>query len=315
MVQAVGMTHLAAGETRQALASFSRLAEMQHGSPEPQLLIARAHMAAKQPDDAIKALRAALALRPDFDAAQRELAAIYVATDRHADALREAKAMQARRPKDALGHVLEGELYVAQQRLDLAARTYRGALKKFDRPGLAVRTHSILASAGMRAEADALAEDWVRRHPEDALMLAYLGDEDLAARRYQRAEARYRSALQRTPDNPLLLNNLAWVMNELKRPAALEYAERAHELAPDNPSIMDTLGGILADAGQTERGLELLGRATELAPEAHQIRLNFAKSLLKTDRKSAARRELESLARLDEKLPERQEAVKLLGEL
>ena len=32
--------------------------------------------------------------------------------------------------------------------LGLAEQTYRGALKKFDRPGLAVRTHSILEAAG-----------------------------------------------------------------------------------------------------------------------------------------------------------------------
>jgi putative PEP-CTERM system TPR-repeat lipoprotein len=315
MVQAVGMTQLAAGDTRQALASLTRLAEMQYGAPEPQVLLAKAYMAAKQPDDAIKALRTALALRPDFDAAQRELAAAYVATGRHEDALREARAVQARRPQDALGYVLEGELYVAQRNLELAARTYRGALRKFDRAALAMRTHAILEAAGKSLEADALAEDWIRRHPKDAAMLAYLADRDLAAKRYGPAEERYRSALQRAPDNPLLLNNLAWVSHELKRPAALEYAERAHDLAPENPAIMDTLGSILAEAGQVERGLELLGRAADAAPDAYQIRLNFAKSLIKTDRKIAARKELEQLARLDEKSPERQEAVKLLGGL
>jgi len=229
--------------------------------------------------------------------------------------LREAKAVQARRPKDALGHVLEGELYRAQGNLDLAARTYRATLRKFDRVALAVRTHAILEAAGKSLEADALAEEWIRRHPKDAAMLAYLADRDLAAMRYEPAEERYRSALQRTPDNPLLLNNLAWVSHELKRPGALEYAERAHDLAPDNPAIMDTLGSILAEAGQVERGLELLARAADAAPDAYQIRLNFAKSLIKTDRKIAARKELEQLARLDEKLPERQAAVKLLGGL
>jgi putative PEP-CTERM system TPR-repeat lipoprotein len=315
MVRAVGVTQLASGESGQALASLTRLAKMQHGAPEPLLLLAKAHMAAKQPDDAIRALRAALALRPDFDAAQREIAAIYVATGRHEDALREAKAVQARRPQHALGHVLEGELYLAQNKLDLAELTYRGALKKFDRPGLALRTHSILEAAGKSSEADALAEEWIRRHPRDAVMLAYLADLDLAARRYERAEARYRGALQRVPDNALLLNNLAWASNALKRPAALEYAERAHELAPDNPAIMDTLGVILVEAGQIERGLELLGRAADAASDAHQIRLNFAKSLLKTDRKTAARKELEQLARLDQKLPVQQEALKLLGGL
>jgi putative PEP-CTERM system TPR-repeat lipoprotein len=315
MVQAVGMTQLAAGQTRQALASLTRLAEMQHGAPEPLVLLAKAHMAAKQPDDAIKALRAALALRPDLDAAQREITAIYVAAGRHEDALREAKAVQARRPKDALGYVLEAELYVAQKNVDLAARTYRGALRKFDRTALALRTHAILEAAGNSLEAEALAEDWIRRHPKDAAMLAYLADRDLAAKRYEPAEERYRSALQRTPDNALLLNNLAWVSRELKRPTALEYAERAHDLAPDNPAIMDTLGLILAETGQIERGLVLLGRAADAAPDAPQIRLNFAKSLLKTDRKTAARKELEQLARLDESLPERQEAVRLLGGL
>ena len=242
-------------------------------------------------------MSAALALRADFDAAQREITAIYVATGRHQDALREAKAVQARRPKNALGHVLEAELYLAQNKLDLAEQTYRAALKKFDRPALALRTHSVLEAAGKRGEAEALAEDWIRRHPKDAVMLAHLGDLDLAARRYERAEARYRAALQRVPDNALLLNNLAWASNALKRPAALEYAERAHELAADNPAIMDTLGVILVESGQIERGLELQGRAADAASDAHQIRLNFAKSLLKTDRKTAARKELEQYFR------------------
>jgi len=178
-----------------------------------------------------------------------------------------------------------------------------------------VRLHSILEAAGKSGQADSLAEEWIGHHPRDAAMLAYLADRDLAAKRYESAEARYRTALQRTPDNPLLLNNLAWVSHELKRAAALEYAERANELAPGNPAIMDTLGAILSEAGQLERGLEMLGRAADAAPDAHRIRLNFAKSLLKNHRDTAARKELEQLARLEEKVPERQEAIRLLGGL
>jgi len=315
IVQALGRTQLAAGETRQSVSTFTRLAEMLPKSHEPHLLLARAHMAAKRPDEAIKSLRAALAVRPDLAGAQRDIAAIYVSTGRHGDALREAKAVQAENPKQPFGHVLEGEIYLAQKKLDLAERTYRAALKKFDLPGLAIRTHSVLKAAGKHPQAEALAEDWIKRHPKDAAVLAYLGERDMAAKRYESAAARYQSALQRRPDNPLLLNNLAWVSNELKRPNALEYAERAHELAPQNPAIMDTLGTILASSGQTERGLELLGRAAELAPDAHRIRLNFAKALLKAGRKAAARKELEQLAKLDNRLAAQQEAAKLLGGL
>ena len=79
--------------------------------------------------------------------------------------------------------------------------------------------------------------------------------------------------------------------------------------------IPDTLGTILMAKGERERGLELLGHAAELAPEAHQIRLNFAKALIQADRKAAARKELEPLAKLDSRLPVQQEAAKLLGAL
>ena len=78
---------------------------------------------------------------------------------------------------------------------------------------------------------------------------------------------------------------------------------------------MDTLGTILASSGETERALALLGRAAELAPEAHQIRLNFAKALIKSERKAAARKELEQLAKLDSRLPVQQEAARLLAAL
>jgi len=315
MVQALGVTQFAAGETRQAIATFTRLAELLPKSPEPHILLARAHMAAKQPDEAIKSLRAVLALRPELAGAQRDIAAIYVATGRNEDALREARAVQAEQPQQPFGYVLEGEIYVEQKKWDSAERTYREALKKFDLPALVARTHAVMEAAGKPAEAQALAEDWIKRHPKDAAVLAYLAERDIAAKRYAAAAKRYQSALALQPDNALLLNNLAWATNELKQPKALEYAERAYELAPENPSIMDTLGSILSDSGQRERGLELLGRAAELAPEAYQIRLNFAKALIKAGRKGAARKELEVLAKLDSRLPIQQEASALLAGL
>jgi predicted Zn-dependent protease len=112
-----------------------------------------------------------------------------------------------------------------------------------------------------------------------------------------------------------MLNNLAWVKHQLKQPSARDDAERAHELSPESPLIMDTLGVILVDSGELERGLELLGSAAERAPQAYEIRLNFAKALVKAKRKNTARKELEALAKLDSRNPIQQEAAKLLAGL
>ncbi|HZP89036.1 MAG TPA: XrtA/PEP-CTERM system TPR-repeat protein PrsT [Burkholderiales bacterium] len=312
ITELLGTTQLLGGEPRQAVAAFQKLTEMAPKAPQALVELARAQIAAKQPDDAIKSLRAALVLRPELGGVEHEIAGIYVKTGRYDQALAEARSVQKERPDEPLGYALEGEVYIAQKKLDAAERTYRAALKKFDLPALAARSHAVMTAGGKAAEADAMAEKWISAHPKDTSVLVYLAQLDLGAKRYPEAAKRYQTALQRQPDNALLLNNLAWVSGQLKQPKALEYAERANELAPENPAILDTLGWILAQNGQTERALQLLGRAVDLAPQAHGIRLNFAKALIKADRKAAARKELESLAKLDPNQPVQKEASALL---
>jgi putative PEP-CTERM system TPR-repeat lipoprotein len=315
VIAALGATQLTAGEPRQAIVTFGRLADLAPNSPQPLLQLARAHMAAKQPEEALKALRAALELQPDLTSAHSNIAAIYVRTGRVEEALRTARELQSKQPSLPAGYVLEAEIYVAKKDLVSAERSYKAALKRFDLPLLAVRTHALLQAAGKQPEANTLAEDWIQRHPKDAVVLAYLGERDLAAKRYVSAVSRYRSALEKQPENPLYLNNLAWASHELKQPQALEYAERAHELAPKNAAVMDTLGWILTQRGELERGLEMLGHAAELAPEAHAIRLHFAKALIQAGRKGAARKELELLTKLDSRHPAHKEATSLLAGL
>ena len=313
VVAVLGTAQLAAGESRQAIATITRLVEMQPKAPQALIMLAQAHLRADQPDEAIKALRAALALQPDLGSAHRDIAAIYLRTGRAEQAIKEARSMQTANPKQPLGYALEGELYLAQKKWDAAERVYRAASKKFDNPALAARTYSVLHEAGKKNEASAFADQWIAAHPKDAYLLNYLGEQDIAAKRYESAVKRYESARQRAPENPLILNNLAWVKHQLKQPTARQDAERALELAPENAVVMDTLGVILVDSGEQDRGLELLGSAAERAPQAYNIRLNFAKALVKAKRKDAARKELEALAKLDSRNPIQQQAAKLLA--
>ena len=312
IVEALGVTQLAAGETQAAISTFAQLSGLLPKSPEPLVRQAQAYMAAKRPDDAIRSLRAALALRPNLTTVERDIAAIYIATGRTEEALSEAKAAQSKDPNAPFGYALEGEIYVAQKKWDPAIRVYRDAMKKFQIPLLVARTHAIMEAAGQGSAADAMAQSWIKDHPKDTVVLGYLSQRDLAATHYASAVKHLHVALEREPDNPVFLNNLAWAMHELKQPNALQYAERAHELAPDNAAIMDTLGWILVENGNGPRGLELLGRASELAPNAYGIRLHFAKALIKAGRKDAARKELEVLSKLDSRLPVQHEAAALL---
>ena len=315
VVEALGVAQLAAGKDQAAISTFAQLSELLPNSPQPLVRQAQAFVAAKRPDDAIRALREALALNPDLTSTERHIAGIYVATGRIDEALSEAKSVQAKNPDKPFGYALEGEIYAAQKKWGQAARVYQGAVKEFEDPLLVARAHAVMEAAGESAKADALATEWIKNHQKDTVVLNYLSQRDLAMNRYGAATKHLRAALARQPNNPVYLNNLAWAMYELKQPRALQYAEQAHELAPENPAIMDTLGWILVHTGNEPRGLELLGRAAELSPNAYGIRLHFAKALIKAGRKDTARKELEALAKLDKGLPVQREAAALLSGL
>jgi putative PEP-CTERM system TPR-repeat lipoprotein len=311
----LGRAQLAAGEPNQAVASFTKLANAMPQSPVPLMLIARAHVAKKDYDAAIQSLGKALALQPDRLDLHRDAIAIYLAAGRPEDALADAKALQKARPKEAAGYVFEGEVLVAQKKFGDAARAYAEALKRQPAPLLAIRQHVLLEAAGKREEADAVLARWVREHPKEGIVRLYLADRDLGRKDYKAAAKGYREVLAIQPESPVVLNNLAWTLSQLKDPSAVEYAEKALKLAPDSAAVADTLGWILLERGDTKRGLELLGQAAAGAPNSLEIRVHYAKALVRTGDKTAAKKELESALQSAAESPLRTEAEALLKQL
>ena len=190
------------------------------------------------------------------------------------------------------------------------------ALARQPLPTLAIRRYSALQNAGKPAEATAMAEKWFKRPPEGRHAARATSPSRTCPKRdYPAAIRQYQIALEIEPNNTLFLNNLAWMLNELGRPEAQKYAERVYDLAPTNPSVLDTLGWILVQHGDAARGVELLKAAAAVAPGQNEIRLHLAKALLKTGDKAGAKTELEVLAKLEGTSAARDEAQKLLKDL
>lgn len=81
--------------------------------------------------------------------------------------------------------------------------------------------------------------------------------------------------------HPTILNNAAMTSLRAERPAqALRFAEQAHALLPDDPSILDTLGWVrLETGGDRGAALTVLQRAAQLDPGNAQIRWHLAQAL------------------------------------
>lgn len=109
--------------------------------------------------------------------------------------------------------------------------------------------------------------------PGDSSLWQYLGDLNMKYKNGSAAVTAYKKALELTPGNPLLLNNLAYTLLELEieLPQALEMARMSVELMPGHIFNLDTLAWAYYKNSQHAEALEVMsdiftGR-NEVSPE------------------------------------------------
>lgn len=315
ILDVAGRAQQAGGDYNQALTTYGKLATLTPSSVLPYLRMAEIQVAAKNKDAAMQSLRKALSIKADSIEAQRGIMMLDLDGGRTAEALAIARQVQKQHPKDAVGFVLEGDAHALKKSWKEAATAYRNGIRQTGATELAVKLHAALVAGGSSGEADKFAESWLKEHAKDLRFRLYLAEAANARRDYSSASKHYSILNNAQPNNPAMLNNLAWSLAQIKDPKAIEYAEKAYKLAPEQPAILDTLGWLLVEKGETARGVELLQKASSLAPKNAMIRLNLAKSLVKAGNKAEARKELDELAKLGDKFPAQAEVARLLQSL
>lgn len=303
------------GDKPAALETYQKLAAMKPDSAPAQLHIASVHMAMQNQAAALDALKKALALQPDYLDAQLALASLEANKGNHEQALAIARQIQKNNSKSPVGYELEGNLLIAQKKPDLAVKAFEQAFAISKTGPLMVKLHASLSQAGKSKEASTRLNQWLKEHPDDAATRVYLAETYVAEKQNKSAIDQYQTILSQNPKYVPALNNLAWLYQQEKDPRALEYAEKANQLAPENPGILDTLGWILVEQGDTKRGLPLLQKASTLAPQVAEIRYHYAVGLVKSSDKVKARKELEQLLATGKSFPHIEEAKALLKQL
>lgn len=316
LVDALGRAQAAAGERNQAVNSFTKLTTMQPGSPQGFLRLAAVYAEAKDVDAARASLGRALGVKPNLLAAQRALVDLELRAGRLDEALAVARTVRRQRPAEAAGFLLEGSVEAQKNNLAAAREIFRAGLKQAAASTeLAVKMHAAFAVEKKPAEAAKFAASWLAAHPRDGQFLSYLGDAALAEGDYKAAEGYFRRTDEVVPGNASTLNNLAWTMAQLGKPGAVEVARKADALAPNSPLVMDTLAMSLASENQVAQAIEVQKKALAIAPEAHPLRLSLAKLYIRAGDKTAARAELDRLAKLEGKFPAQSEVSRLLATL
>lgn len=312
----LGRAWVAAGDFPQAVAAFSRQASLLPRSAPALLELAEAQRLNKDLAASEQSLRKALALKPDYLDAQQRLSGLLAATERAAQALEIARSVQKQRPKSAVGWGLEGDIHVSAKSWGAAQQAFRKAFDLQPTPQGLIKLHAVQKLGGKPAEATKTVAEWLKSQPKDVVVRNYLAEGALAEGRLNDAEKIYREMDTIRPDNPMVINNLAWLAGKRGDAGAIALAERALSLAPGNPAVLDTLGVLQVAGGQGEEGLANLRKAVEIAPDKPGLRTNLAKAYAQLGRKDEARKELDAaLAQLPGDSPQRKAVQEIKDKL
>ena len=190
-----------------------------------------------QYDLAIETYKRVSSDNPSFHAAELGRAEA-LARDGKVDASIEVLEQLARSYPDlAVIHTELGDLFRTSEEFEKAAAAYDQAL--------------LLTPEGARSE-------W--------FLLYARGISHERLDMWDKAEADFRSALERNPDQPQVLNYLGYSMVEkgINLDEALSMIERAVEARPDSGYIIDSLGWVLYRLGRYDEAVEPMEKAVEI---------------------------------------------------
>lgn len=347
---ALVFARLQAGEFDAALRAAQELRERFPDNPLPAHLAGGAQVALGDYAAARESFEAVLAMDPAFHQARANLAAL-MAQDGDLEAA-EAEYQKILSLEADHTEALIGMAAVASSRGD-EAETERWLRRAVQGAPQALKPTSALANhymaLGNPAAAVAAIEALSSRRPDDPQVLLALaraqekaGQGEAALRSYERlvrvsddapaarlllaqaqlaagdlaaAQQSYEDLKDLQPDNPVVWNNLAWLYQQGGDQRALAHGERALELAPGQPAIMDTFGWILLEEGQVARAADLLRQAHEGIPGSAEIAYHYAVALHRNGDSDAARRLLREALESEVPFETREEAVALLQEL
>jgi len=207
--------------------------------------------------------------------------------------------------------LLQGDTLMAARQTDAARRHFAQLAEQGSRGGTS-KLAMLEIQASQFAEAQQVLQNWLVDNPDDTGMQKLLATAQVQLGEAAAAKRQYESLLP--TDDPVVLNNLAWIYMTENDPRAIDLARQANRAAPENPDIQDTLGWILVNNGEAREGLKLLRSSARERPDNASVQFHLGVAYQKLGDTNNAIKALEKALTIGD-FNEAHEARKILTEL
>jgi putative PEP-CTERM system TPR-repeat lipoprotein len=312
VLQFLALTQIANNQLPNAILNLKKLVAKAPTNPEYKLQYILALRKSGEMNAAVSELNALVKAFPEYVPGRLAEAEVAMLDKNYAEVAKIVQMLQAKDPKLADGYRLEGDLLFAQKQLKKGVEAYQKAFEVGANSSSARRLFLARRAAGDDDTAFKEMSEWLKAHPEDgeswlAVAMAY----QTAGKNKEALEA-YEKCNALVPNNVIVLNNLAWLYQEMGDKRALEFAEKLQPKSENNPSVLDTVGWIYVQNGKVDKGLSLLQEAALQAPFQTDIRVHLAEAFIKAGQNDEARNELTRLLQEKKEFPARARAEELL---
>ncbi|MHB1077343.1 XrtA/PEP-CTERM system TPR-repeat protein PrsT [Thiobacillus sp.] len=308
----LGQAQLGAGHKKDAIDTYTNVTNRAPTSAIAWYHLAWAQRVAGDMNAALKSLQKSVRLAPNYLDARIALAGLYAILGQQDNALQETRTIQTLNPQSPTGYNLEAELAARFKKPEASLRALARAHQTAPSSSTAATYHFALIRAGKAAQAEQVAQQWLKQHPDDSVFRMYLAGTYLQKQQTVQAVAEYRQIVKTSPNHVMALNNLAAVLEEQNDPSAFAYAQRAYGLQPANPVVMDTYGWSLLQQGKIQEATPLLKQAAQAMPETPSVQYHWAAALVKSGQTTEARTLLQKLLTSSQRFDERDKASTLL---
>jgi Tfp pilus assembly protein PilF len=196
-------------------------------------------------------------------------------------------------------HIARGERYLADGQLGKARIEFANALQIT--PGNAEARYlngAVMERLGELAAAAAMYQGAIEVDPSHQQARAHLARIYLIAKQPDKALQVLAPALAAHPQDAGLLTTRALARAQLNDPQAISDAQRAVALAPDDPRAVATLAAFYAQAGESQRAIELVRTAIDRTPDSSDLRQTLAQLYIADGEEKLAEEQLAQIVRL-----------------
>jgi tetratricopeptide (TPR) repeat protein len=268
-----------------------------------------------KPDEARKSFARALELSPASLPALDQLTDLDLRAKNFSEARQRLEKEIAAQPKRADLSVLLSKILLAQGDRPAAETALKNAVELApESPAGLLALARMQASGGQNETALPTLQKLAAQFPKLGGVSSMIGVIYDGLGNYPAARAAYEKALTADPKDGVALNNLAFLEAERfdQLDKALELAQRARTLAPQEPRTADTLGWILVAKKQYSQALPLLQESAGRLPEEAEVHFHVGVTLYMLGDEAPARAALQRAMTLNAHFPGVDEARRRL---